>query len=382
MAKAWTTRIRPRLHVRTAATAALALGLVSGTSGCRWLTTGAPEPLQPTPVNSVQRIATCASACRDSVDVVAMGVSGFLVLPWRDTTRLVLTPPMLTNPTVWWMTFGDPLFGTSADTARITRRLAAMPAANAERLSRVHAVLVGHGHYDHLMDLPPLLPRMPHAVVYGSSTVANLLAPVPGLVPARRVAVDSIAGTGAAFTGRSIDVGPAVRVHAMRWAHAPNFASLTIAPGHQTTPRRSLPRTIHGWKMGQPFAWAIDVRDTTGTVQYRFVYHDAAAGGDVQRRAAEVIRALPTATHTVLMMTAANYDQPGDYPDVLLASLAPEHELRHVLLGHWDDFFTTPERPARVVRGIDARALAAHLNPFVGDRWSAPRAGAVTRFVW
>jgi hypothetical protein len=307
-----------------------------------------------------------------------MGVSGFLVVPWRDTTRLVLTPPMFTNPSVWWLTFGDLLLGTHTDTARITRRLAAMSAANASRLSQVHAVLVGHGHYDHLIDLPPLLLLMPHAVVYGSETVANLLAPVAGLGPERRVAVDSLAGTGTAFAGRSIAVGPSVRVHAMQWAHAPNFASLTIAPGKQTMPRRTLPRTIHGWKMGTTYAWAIDVVDASGAVAYRFVYHDAAAGGDVQRRATSVIRALPTAQHTVLMMTAANFDQPGDYPDILLASLEPQH----VLLGHWDDFFRSPDKPERVVRGIVARDLVERVRPYVGDRWSAPRAGAITRFVW
>ncbi len=360
------------------ATMGLMLWLAGGMSACRWIRTGSPLPLHPTPADSVLRVGTCRLSCTDSVDVVSMGVSGFLVVPWRDTTRLVLTPPMFTNPTVWWMAFGDPFFGTRPDTARIARRLGAMPSADFARLSRVHAVLVGHGHYDHLMDLPPLLPHMPRAVVYGSSTVANLLAPVAGLGPARRVAVDSLAGTGAAFVGQSIDVGPAVRIHAMQWAHAPNFASLTIAPGKQTTPRRTLPRTIHGWKMGQTYAWAIDVRDDAGTVRYRFVYHDAAAGGDVQRRAAEVMHGLPVAQHTVLMMTAANYDQPGDYPDILLASLAPQH----VLLGHWDDFFRTSERPERVVRGIDARRLVARLSPFVGDRWSAPRAGAITRFRW
>ena len=373
MPKLWTRGTKPRVHFPH-----LGMALAMLLSGCRWVTTGEPRPLAPGERGAVQRLGACRDRCTDSVDVVAMGVAGFLVVPWRDTTRLVLTPPMFTNPSVRWLTFGDLLFGTRPDTARIARRLAAMPAANAARLSRVHAVLVGHGHYDHLIDLPPMLAGMPHAVVYGSSTVANLLAPVPGLGPARRVAIDSVAGHDATRVGRSIPVGPAIRIHAMRWAHAPNFASLTIAPGQQTTARRSLPRTVHGWKMGTTYAWAIDVLDAAGATRYRFVYHDAAAGGDVQRRAADIVRALPAAQHTVLMMTAANYDQPGDYPDILLASLDPQH----VLLGHWDDFFTAPDKPERVVRGIDARALATRLQPFVGTRWSAPRAGTVTRFVW
>jgi phosphoribosyl 1,2-cyclic phosphodiesterase len=350
----------------------------AGLGACRWITTGSPAPLHPTPADSVRTVGDCVRTCTDSVDIVAMGVAGFLIVPWRDSTRLVLTPPMFTNPTVWWMTFGDLLFGTHPDTALISRRLASMPAANRERLSRVHAVLVGHGHYDHLLDLPPMLAGMPHAVVYGSETVRQLLAPVHTLSASRRVAVDSLAGTDHGHPGRSFPVGQAVRVRAIAWAHAPNVGSLTIAPGHQRTPRQSLPRTVHGWKMGTTYAYAVDIVGADDGVAYRIVFHDAAAGPAVQRRAAEVIATMPAAKHTALIMTAANFDQPPLYPDILLAHLAP----RHVLLGHWDDFFRSSEARERVVRGIRSRELVQRITPFVGDNWSAPRAGAVTRLRW
>lgn len=345
---------------------------------CRWVTTGAPAPLSPTPPDSVRFVDACTGSCTDSVDIVAMGVSGYLIIPWRDSTRTVLTPPMFTNPTIWWMTFGDLLFGTHPDTALMSRRLAGMPAASRDRLSRVRAVLVGHGHYDHLLDLPPLLAGMPHAVVYGSETVRNLLAPVSMLTDTRRVAIDSLAGIDSIRVGRSIEVGPAVRVRALAWAHAPNIGPITIAPGHQRTFRRSLPRTVHGWKMGRTYAYAIDIVDPRGSVAYRLVFHDAAAGPDVQRRAAQVIATMPPTKHTALIMTAANFDQPPLYPDILLAHLAPHH----VILGHWDDFFRSSEKRERVVRGIRSADLVARLAPYVGEHWSAPRAGAVTRLRW
>lgn len=307
-----------------------------------------------------------------------MGVAGYLVVPYRDTTRLVLTPPLFTNPTVWWMTFGDLLFGTHPDTARISRRLAAMPAANEARLANVQAVLVGHGHYDHLMDLPPLAPRMPRAVVYGSETVGNLLAPVGALPAERRVAIDTVAGVDSLRPGSAIEVGAAVRVHVLPWAHAPNVGSLTIAPGAQHTPRTSLPRTVHGWKMGPTFSYAIDLLDAEGRVAWRLVYHDAAAGPAVQRRATRIIAALPHAAHTAVILTAAAFDQVPLYPDILLAHLAPQH----VILGHWEDFFRSSERSERVVRGIRADGLLERLAPYVGDHWSAPRAGAITRLRW
>lgn len=377
---AWSSRARPRWSFRSGVRrSALVVCLVAaGISGCRWLRTGSPQPLRPTASAAVLHVDACRGPCTDSVDVVAMGVAGYLVVPWRDTTRLVLTPPMFTNPTVWWMTFGDLLFGTRPDTARISRRLAAMPTANADRLSRVHAVLVGHGHYDHLIDLPPLVPRMPRAVVYGSETVRNLLAPVPGLDTARRVAVERIAGRDREHAGEAIAVGPAVEVRVMPWAHAPNVGSITIAPGQQRTPLRALPRTVHGWKLGTTYAYAIDLLDANRTVAWRIVYHDASASADVQRQAAAVLAGMPPARQTAVIMTAANFDILPLYPDVLLAHLAPQH----VVLGHWDDFFRSSERTERVVRGIDAPDLVARLEPYVGERWSAPRAGAVTRFRW
>jgi L-ascorbate metabolism protein UlaG (beta-lactamase superfamily) len=346
-------------------------------ASCRYLQTGDPADLHPTAPGTIQVVGNCTPTCTDSVDVVAMGVAGFLVVPWRDTTQLVLTAPLFTNPSVPWMMFGDLLFGTHPDTAAITRRLQAMPAANEERLSRVAAVVVGHGHYDHLMDIPPLASRLPNARVYGSETVANLLAPVSAL-RTRRVIVDSTAGRDANRPGTSYVVGSAVRLRAIQWAHAPNIGTITIAPGHQRTPRETLPRTVHGWKMGAVYGYVIDILAADSSVAFRLVFHDAAADADVQRRTGEVIATMPPAHQTIAMITAANFDQPVQYPDILLAHLAPTH----VILGHWDDFFRSSDAEERVVRGIRASELVARLAPFVGKRWTAPRAGAITRFRW
>jgi hypothetical protein len=50
------------------------------------------------------------------------------------------------------------------------------------------ALLVGHGHFDHLTDAPHTLRRwMPHTVVYGSEAVKDLLAPLARQVPVTSV---------------------------------------------------------------------------------------------------------------------------------------------------------------------------------------------------
>lgn len=351
-------------------------------AACHWVRTGDPAPFRPVASAQINAVGDCASTatCRDSIDIVAMGVSGFLFVPWRDTTQLVMTPPSYTNPTLWWTVFGNWLFGSSPNEARLARRLRDLPAAGPDRLARVRAVLVGHGHYDHLMDLPPLARNLPNATVYGSRSVVNTLNAVPAFGGAsgpasRLVSVDSLAGVTADRPGYSLSIGDAVRVRAIAWEHAPNFGTHVIARGNVEPARSTLPRGIFGWKLGRVFAYAIDVLDQDGRVGSRIIVHDAGASPQVVRRAVAVIGTMPVARSTVLVITAANFDQEPSYPDILLASLAPEH----VLLGHWEDFFRSPEKAERVVRGIHGPALIDVVQRYQGDRWTALRAGATLR---
>ncbi len=345
------------------------------TGGCQWLHTGNPAAFRPQEARTMRTIGACGTTCRDSLDIVAMGVSGYLIIPWRDTTQLVMTPPSYTNPTLWWMALGDWWLGSSPDRARVTRRLRDIPAAGPERLARVRAILVGHGHYDHLMDLPPLAPLLHNATVYGSRTVAHLLAPTT----LRTMDIDSLTGTDAQHPGRSFAVGDSmsstIRVRAIEWEHAPNISNLTIADEDQHEPRRRLPRSVHGWKKGRVLAYAIDVGLRADSVDVRLFMHDAAASPDVIRRAAAVLNTMPEARHTIAIIAAANFDQAHAYPDILLAHLAPEH----VILGHWEDFFRSPEKSPRIVRGIKGRELVRVVERFQGARWTALAPGATLR---
>ncbi len=48
-----------------------------------------------------------------------------------------------------------------------------------ERLDNVSAILIGHSHYDHLLDAPFLTEtKAKAAIIYGSPTMANILAPI------------------------------------------------------------------------------------------------------------------------------------------------------------------------------------------------------------
>lgn len=359
-----------------------ALPALLSLSACHWIRTGDPAPLHPVAASQIKTIGDCTAdgRCRDSVDIVAMGVGGLLIVPWRDSTQLVMTPPSYTNPTLWWTAFGNWLVGSRPNTARIERRLRDNPLAGIDRLARVRAVLVGHGHYDHLMDLPYLARYLPQATVFGSSSVTNTLNAVPEFSgrdnqPSRLASIDSIAGVDGDRPGRSFAVGSAIRVRAIAWEHAPNFGSHVIARGNTTSAKSALPRGLFGWKLGRVYLYAIDIVDTDGTVGHRLIVHDAGASPVVVRRAVNVLGTMPPARSTTVVITAANYDQEPSYPDILLASLAPEH----VLLGHWEDFFRSPEKAERVVRGIHPRKLIDVVQRYQGNRWTALRVGATLR---
>lgn len=341
-------------------------------SSCRWVVAGSVAPFAPTPRGARTDIGCTDGTCSDSVDIIALGVDGYLIVPWRDTTTLVMTPPSITNPSLARLALVDWWWGTRPHAARVAARVSSLPGAPASRLGRVAAVLVGHGHYDHAMDVPPLAALLPNATIFGSRTVTNLLAPAPGL---RLHPVDDIVGSDGTQTGASMALGPAVRVRPIAWAHAPNFARFTFASDSQRTPRKRLPRSTHGWRMGEPLAWAIDVLDARGDVALRLFHHDAGADREVVLRALEVLATMPAARTTVVIMTAANYDKATAYPDAMLATLQPDH----VLLGHWEDFFRAPEQPLRIVRGIRGQELVPIVERFQQQRWTALAPGATLR---
>ena len=298
-----------------------------------------------------------------AVRVRFLGVQGFVI---RRGADVVLTAPLYTNPSLGTVLSGGRIW---PDTARIAKLLPREWVADAS------AILVGHSHYDHLMDVPFIAHEMaPRATVYGSLTTKKLLASM-GSVPAFHVAPDRVVavndgaqpggdavdyrecrrepkegcvwGTG---PGRWLDVTANVRIRALCSRHSPQF--LRFPPTWQgcDAPAQGPPRKPSQWPIGDTLAYLVDFLEG-GRPVFRVYYQDS----PTDREYGHVFRELIDEKAVDLaLLNAGGFNQVDDFPESIIANTRP----RYVLYGHWEDFLRTQEKPLRPLWMYDFETLA------------------------
>jgi beta-lactamase family protein len=293
-------------------------------------------------------------ACRDSIEVTYLGVSGFVI---RTRGSALLTGPSITHRSLVPIVLGLTI---RADTALVDRRLAATPLAD------VAAILIGHSHYDHLLDVPYIARvKAPRAQIIGSATTKHILAGDSVLARGARVtSVGDSAGT-PSRAGKWIYVDSArFRVMALESSHARNLWLFTWAPGKAERNYEHLPRSAWGWRMGEVYSYIIDVLDSDSTPRFRIFYQDAAS----QPEHVMLPRLDGRDRHAVdlAIVCIGNYGKVRGYPDDLIAAQHP----RWVILGHWENFFRSPYDSVRVVPRTNTAELAKRLAAAQGERWT------------
>ena len=338
-----------RILQRVIGPAAAAMSL-----GCR------PNLAPLAPKSMIQPVSLCASECHDSVEITYLGASGFLI---RHGQTAVMTSPSFTHHGLL-RTF-LPFFPISTDTDLVLTML------RGQRLDGVSSIIVGHGHYDHLLDAPYIAKLLPSVRIYGGPTVKNLLWPLEELRP-RVIAVSGLTVGDRYHRGDWLPSANApIRFMALASNHPPNFYLFgtfpyTYASGNVDTPRRSLPRTPRGWKLGEEYAYLIDIMGPDGRPIFRIFYQDAAAEprysvlppllGDDERPV------------DVAIVCAGNYGYATGYPTALLQTLKP----KHVIVSHWEDFFRAPLPAYEAIRLTDTYRLAALIEAKQHGAWVTP----------
>ena len=298
------------------------------------------------------------------VSVQYLGVGGLLIR-YGDTA--LLTAPSFSNPALLGLPPG-PFQPIAPDDERID---ALMPPVD-----DVEMILVGHAHYDHLMDVPRVMEK--HALkahVYGSQTMKHSIA---GSVSEERiVVVNDRAARGDSAGDWFYAPSGKLRIMAIESEHAPHVMGITFMQGRYEQDLPDLPWHSFGWKEGKTFAYLIDFLDDKGKPVYRVHYQDAASTpplGFVPELAMNDQRRVDLAFHCV-----GAFEQVENYPEGLVTDLQPKVSI----LGHWEDFFgNDPTGDQEGIRLTSIDNFIRRLETVQADdaNWYLPDTFAVMHF--
>jgi L-ascorbate metabolism protein UlaG (beta-lactamase superfamily) len=223
---------------------------------------------------------------------------------------------------------------TRASLARcIATRLTPDLAAIARHVPRADAVVLGHTHFDHALDVPAIATRT-GARVFGSRSAASLCTGFG--VPAERVDVVE-RPSGEAAVER--EVGP-FSLRFVPSAHSRLVLGRVPFPG-DIADCGDVPLRAEGYRCGAVFGVEIRVAGKT-------IYHLGSA---------ELVDANVRVPHVdLLLMCVAGWTTSRRFPERVASRISPGA----VLLSHWDDFL----RPL----GARTRALPAMQMPRLVER--------------
>ncbi|MBF5043319.1 MBL fold metallo-hydrolase [Aggregicoccus sp. 17bor-14] len=274
-------------------------------------------------------------------ELTYLGAGGSVV---RFGGEAVMFAPSYTNPDLPTIALGANIV---PDVPKVDACLAALPRGT---LDGVRLVLVGHSHYDHLLDVEPVVRgHLRGATVLGTPTAGKLL------THARRAGVafvDMSAHLGAPGDAY-VAPGGRVRVLALASDHAPHALGLKLlSTGIGTKPNLENPTSaMWDWIEGEAYAYVVDFLGEGGRVAFRVFYQDAASSPGMARMPPGLL-----AEHWVdlAITSVGGYEQVsgGRYPETVLCDTRP----RFVMLGHWEDFFGNgclpedgPQQPLRTL---------------------------------
>jgi hypothetical protein len=228
-------------------------------------------------------------------------------------------------------------------------------------------ILVGHGHVDHAADIPAYadagLPSR-QAGIIANETTLNMLSSLMPPDESFRCA-EAPQEDGQAIEGCTLDN---IRITPLSSHHAPNIKVLgipiTVSKGTVDTPQDHIPERPSAYRLGDTWAYLIDLLDENGEIVFRIHYMDAVAGSEESRIPPEFLDDREVDIHIACV---PGFAYVNNYPEWVLE----QGRAKYVMLGHWEDFFQPRDdrlKPVSVVLSQNK------LNKFV-DRIEAGISG-------
>jgi len=298
-----------------------------------------------------------ADAPEEGLRVQYIGVGCFLI-QWGQTA--VLTDPFWSHLPLHRVAFGH----IAPDPEQIDPHL--------PPLDDVQAVLVGHTHYDHVLDLPYVAPMMhPDAKVFGSETLQHLYAAEPVARPI--VPVDEHLAS-ADEPGQWLKTAnERVRILPLRSGHPDQYLFFHFFQGDLETPRETPPTRAHHFLEGLTLAWLIDFLDANGRIAQR-VYVQTSSRGVPDGLLPPGVKEEHPVDVALVAMDCANRKAQGK-PNVI-----DELNPREVIFCHWEDFFRPKTKPPREIVKVNLPALRKALPNEPDRTYRFPSWGSVFQF--
>ncbi len=302
----------------------------------------APFKFQNVPESSAEQLLPGTPEFNRTVQVQYLGVAGYMISRGRHA---ILPAPLYSNPNL--VRVG--LLRIKTDTTRVD-----LLHPRPEHLE-VGAILVGHAHYDHLLDVP-YIARKYHkdAHIYGNRSTYNIVvAADENLRPRSHALVDNVSRNGEPGSWFYV-ADSTIRFMAIASGHGPHAVGIHVMKGKIPNHLRSVPRSAWKWKEGETLAYLIDFMGEDGSIDFRIHYTDATQ----PQRMGFIPDLAPEDTHRVdlAIVCAGSAHVLGEYPYDITVDLKP----RHVMIGHWEDFFISPLKKPRRLRFL-------HLEEFIDN---------------
>ncbi len=295
------------------------------------------------------------AAAPGTLRIQTLGVQGFVLTYGGES---VMTAPLFTRQNGVDVALNAPI---TPDLAGIDAGLAHVD------MSLVRAIVTGHAHYDHLMDVIHIMSTMsPTSLLYANRTARHVFAavapdrsascttpaPTETVDRARVIALDDPLAshvdytncpdqrpTGAPIAGSWVMVpGSHVRLMPVCTVHPAQIGTMHFAPGSIDTDQCDVPAAASGWLEGQTLSYVIDFLDTAGAPVFRIYYQDAPATRPIGEVPAAIL-----AEHRVdlSILCVGSNDAVDNQPTDIIANLNP----RFALSGHWENFFVPRSAP-------------------------------------
>jgi L-ascorbate metabolism protein UlaG (beta-lactamase superfamily) len=298
---------------------------------------------------------------KETIHIQYLGSGGNLI--YRNGHG-ILTAPIYSNPNSLRVGFGC----IAPDTSRINRLFPRPPGV------RVAAILVGHAHYDHLLDVPHIASEhTPEAVIYGNASTGRIVAAADSNLQTRMKVLEKELAQGG-HPGQWIYLADStIRFMGIQSDHGTHALGIHVMQGEVREQLTRPPRSAWAWKEGQTIAFLIDFLGPDGEIDFRIHYQDATSHYPLGAPPEFV----PPDTYRLdlAIVSVGSWRQTTDYPGALLRS----HQPRHVFLGHWDGFFRSPYKsPKPIPFSSRIPALIPYIEPNLPEDadWLLPEPGA------